>query len=603
MQGRDGFVGKTLGKCRILGRLGHGKTSRIFRAFYEPLQKEVAVKILREEQGASPELRRKFVNEARAIAKLDHENIVKVFDVVEDRGYLMIIMELLRGRDLYRIVEEEGPLPADQAVEVVIQTARALEAAHRAHIFHRDVKPQNLMLVGRRRQVKLVDFGLAAEGALAGKAGTPHFMSPEQIRGKKVDEKTDIYSLGATFFYLLTGRPPYPGRTRKEILDKHLAGKLPTPSRANRENPPPKVLDPIIKRMMAPVPGYRYEARALVETLEALHRGARGGARAAGRAAGRAARRPGRRGARRRSPVPLALAGLGVLAVVVVVVLLLTAGGRKRPRPAAAAAGTGPRTPPVAPLGRRNRENARRERERAATDLLARARSFESAHRGERDRIYARYKEVWDRYADTGAGAKARARMKEIEAEKNAEEHAAEIRAEKEKRRKARAALDEQIAKLEKAYDVRGLRKRLEAFMDEHGEEKDLIERFKRLEFAIRFLDTLAGEITRNGRKIPLREIRPHAPKGAVIQSADAGGLTIVDGSVEAREPWSYLTPGEIADLAGRQLNRRDPRQVFLLYAFLKEIGADREAAAKLDEARMVDRFGVVDQLLQQIRR
>jgi tRNA A-37 threonylcarbamoyl transferase component Bud32 len=591
----DEMIGRTIGKCRLLGRLGHGKTSSIYRAYYEPLRKEVAVKVLKEDMQASAEIREKFLNEARALAKLDHLNIVKVFDVLEDAGHLLIIMELLPGSDLYRILGEQGPFEAPRAVEIVIGAAQALLHAHRQGIVHRDVKPQNLMLVGRREQVKLVDFGLATEGAIeGGKAGTPHYMSPEQIQGKKVDEKSDIYSLGATFFHLLTGRPPYPGKTREEIVEKHLAGKLPTVSRANREVEVPTALDPVVKRMMAPVPGYRFGAADLISTLEGLNLGARRRSRKTRTA--RAAAEKARTG-------PLLIAGaVGIVVVAVVLLVILLAGGRK---PA-------PEGPPIVggggdqgagglgPVGMKDRGRERENRDVLADNAFRLAQSFEAQNFGKRDAVHAEYKKVFDEYGETGAGGKAREKMRAIEDQIRAEKQAAERAAKEGSRKEMRAKLDESLSKLLAAYDFPAASKAIENFQTEF-DDKRLWKDFRRLSYAQQFLLDLGKAITANPKKYEVSRFKPSAPSTARIESADEKGLRILDGTLEKIEPWSYFAPKELARLATFQFASRDALSLLNLGLFLLAVGEQEEGEGMIEQARVWDELGRVQQVLDTI--
>ncbi|MCU0726322.1 MAG: serine/threonine protein kinase [Planctomycetes bacterium] len=597
MPRNDEMIGRTIGKCRLLGRLGHGKTSSLYRAFYEPLQKEVAVKVLKEDMKASREIRDKFLNEARALAKLDHMNIVKVFDVVEDSEHLLIIMELLHGSDLYRLLGEQGPFEAPRAVEIVAGAAQALLQAHRQGIVHRDVKPHNLMLVGRREQVKLVDFGLATEGAVEGtKAGTPHYMSPEQIQGKKVDEKSDIYSLGATFFHLLTGRPPYPGKTREEILEKHLAGKLPSVSRANREVDVPPALDPVVKRMMAPVPGYRFSAGDLISTLEGLNLAARRRSRKAHTA--RAATAKARSG-------PLLIGGaLGVVAIAVVLLVLLLSGGKgpaSAPGPAAPGGGGGAAGGP-APVGLKDRGQERENRDVLADNAFRLAQSFEAQNYGRRDAVYAEYKKVFDEYGETGAGSKARDKMRVIEDQIRAEKQAADAAAKEGSRKEKRAKLDENLKRLLAAYDFPAATRALEDFQLEF-DDKALWKVHRRLSYAQQFLLDLGKAISSNDRKYEVSRFKPSAPATARIESADEKGLRILEGTFEKIEPWSYLAPKELARLASFQFASRDAISLCHLGLFLIAVGEQEEGEGMIDQARVWDELGRVQQILDQIEK
>jgi tRNA A-37 threonylcarbamoyl transferase component Bud32 len=591
------LTGRTIGKCRILGRLGHGKTSTIFRAFYEPLQKEVAVKILKEDMKATAEIREKFLNEAKSLARLDHQNIVKVFDVVEDAGNLLIIMELLPGADLYRLLGEQGPFGAAKAVEIVLGAANALLHAHRAGIIHRDVKPQNLMLVGRREQVKLVDFGLATEGALqGGKAGTPHYMSPEQIQGRKVDEKSDIYSLGATFFHLLTGRPPYPGKTRDEIVAKHLAGKLPTVSRANRDMEIPPALDPVLKRMMAPVPGYRYSAADLIATLEGLNLLAKR----------RGRRTHSARAATQKSnskAILVVVAVVVALAIGVLVAVLLSGGGKTPPAPppvTGAGAGAGAGQPGKGPTSIADRGAERENREALADGAYRRAQSFEAANFGKRDAIYAEWKKVWDEFGETGSGGKAREKMREIEKQIAAEKKAAEDTAKEGSKHEQRAKLDEALKKHCAAYDFAAANKAIEDFLSSF-DDRELEKAYRRIPYAAQFLRDLAKAIGDNQNKYAVKKFKDGVPASLLLDHADDKGLVLKDGTLERREPWSYFTPREMAKVASYHFASRDALSLLNLGLFLTVVGATEDGQTYIDQARVWDELGRVQQILDGI--
>ncbi|MHC4469877.1 MAG: serine/threonine protein kinase [Planctomycetota bacterium] len=579
---------KTIAKCRILQRLGHGKTSRIFKAFYEPLQKEVAVKVLKEDMKASADVREKFLNEARALARLDHENIVKVFDVVEEKGYLLIIMELLKGKDVGQILREDREIEAERAVDIVTQASRALEAAHRQQIVHRDVKPANLMIVGRREQVKLLDFGLAVEGVTAGKAGTPDYMSPEQIRGKKVEEKSDIYSLGATFFHMLTGRPPYRGKTMKDILDQHLAGKLPSPSRA-RNVEVPRALDPIVKRMMAPVPGYRFTAGDLAKALEGTNLGAR-----------TQARRPrAARAAARRSSTPLiAAAGGVVLVVVVLLVVLLAGGGSKKPVDPVA------EQPDVEKPGTVEALNPdlRPSPEILADRAFKSAQKFESMNVGKYDLIIARWETLMKEHPGTKAADKARDRIRQIRRLKEDEQRKLEEAKKQEEAKSAKTVLDEALGGLLVEYKFSEAADKLEEYMLDYRERKSLVQRFECLKHAHQFMRALAGAITDNTKKYQVKRFKRGVPDEAILVSADADGVLIKEGSLEQRKPWSYFETFEVDRIADRLLGYKDPMNLFLRSVFLHEMGDPVNASDWMRNALAKDEFGRVQKLVDKVK-
>jgi tRNA A-37 threonylcarbamoyl transferase component Bud32 len=591
------LTGKTLGKCKILGRLGYGQTATLFRAFYKPLGKEVAVKILKKDAKAADELREKFMNEARALARLDHQNIVKVYDVVEDGEHLFIIMELLKGRDLWQVLKEDGPIEAERALEIATAAARALAAAHQEQIIHRDVKPQNIMLVGRRDRVKLVDFGLAAEGAVVGKAGTPFYMSPEQVQGKRVEAKTDVYSLGATLFHIMTGKPPYPGKTRKEIFAKVLGGQIPTASRANREVSVPKSLDPVVKRMMAPVPGYRYSAKDLVTALDDLKLSSGGKRRHT-----HAARAAVKRG--KGAPVGL------IIAAVAVVVAAVGVGGYlllRKPAPPPQKQEPVAEKPEVKPVnpdyGIGNRAEDREARKNRAAQAYQAAQALEAKNPSDYARLIPEYQKIWDNedFSGTVWDEKARERMRQLEAARD-EEKAAAARLEKGKlRERAMETFTESQGRLIKAYDFATARAKLHDFMFEYGETKALALQYRRLEHAVRCMDALVVAINENRRKLPLSIVKPRAPETALIQSADEKGILVRDGSNDRKEAWSFLEPEELKKLIERQSWSREPLNLFFAYCLLTELGFPDDAEGLLYAAKARDNMGRVQQLEEEL--
>lgn len=593
------LIGRTIGKLKILDRLGHGQTSTIFRAFYEPLQKEVAVKVLKQDMKLSEEIRQKFLNEARALAKLDHENIVKVFDVVEVGEYLLIIMELLNGRDLWQVLKDDGPIEAAEAVRIATQAASALRAAHQQGIVHRDVKPANLMLVGRRQAVKLVDFGLATEGQVAGMAGTPHYMSPEQIQGKRVEEKSDVYSLGATLFHILTGRPPYPGKHRKEILEKHLAGQLPSVSRVGREMEVPKALDPVVKRMMAPVPGYRPNTRDLVQSLEELNLLSRSRRRSP---------RAARAASRKSKASPLLLLGVAAAVVGIVAVLTVVLLSKDVRPPPVVNPTNGSRTDtgvvkPIQP-GIGNRADTREAREQDAHTAFQRAEAFLGQNFDKYDQAIAEYRKVWDGFAETSWGLKAREKITALEGQLDAVKNRTAEQAATMAREKAREDLDKDLPRLLARYEFMGARKKLEDFMDAHGERSSAMEHFNRLERAAQCLDALATEVNSKAEGNPLEVsmFKPRAPDGATMKAADIEGFTLVIGTKERRETWSYFQPNEMARLLGRQPWLKDPMKLFLMYCMLTEMGMADDGQMYLEQAKTVDRRGIVEELMKALK-
>ncbi len=593
------LTGKTLGKCRIRGKLGYGKTATIYRAFYQPLNKEVAVKILKKDARATEELRQKFLNEAKSLARLDHQNIVKVYDVVEDGEYLFIIMELLKGKDLWQIMKADGPFEPDHAIEIMVGAARALKAAHAEGIIHRDIKPQNIMLVSRRDKVtvKLVDFGLAAKGAVVGKAGTPFYMSPEQIQGKRVEAKSDVYSLGATFFHILTGKPPYPGRTRKEIFENVLGGQIPTASKVNRELRLSKALDPVVKRMMAPVPGYRYSAKDLADALDSLNLAA--GGRKRHRHAARAATTRGK------SPTQ-ALIGVAIGVVIIAAVLAVVLMNREKAKPRVVEQ---PKEERVAakqvPVDHAiaNRARDRESRARRAKAALDQAKALERKNPGDYPLLIEAYRSIWENedFGGTTWDEKARERMKELEYQRDEDKRREKRIAQRKEREQALAPFEKELKALIDTYQFATARQKIHDFMFEYGETKELAMSSRRLEHAERCIEALIQDVNENPRKTSLDTFMEKAPDGAVLQALDEKGLTVRTGPAERKEDWTFLKPVELKNLISRQSWSRHPVKLFYASCLLTELGFDRDAEAMMMGAEMRDEFGRITQLKKEL--
>ena len=204
-----------IGDYELRRELGRGGMGVVYEAHEVTLDRTVALKILPRKFSSDPAYVARFLNEARAAARLDHPNIVMVHVVGEAAGRRFIAMELVRGAPLSSQIRAEQPLPALKALSLVRQVAAALSAAHAHGVIHRDIKPQNIM-VDTEGRVKVLDFGLAklhgstaALTATGASLGTPRYMAPEQIQGRPADARTDIYSLGIVLFELLAGRPAF----------------------------------------------------------------------------------------------------------------------------------------------------------------------------------------------------------------------------------------------------------------------------------------------------------------------------------------------------------------------------------------------------------
>ena len=259
---------------RMLGEVGKGAWGRVYKAVQERVERTVAIKVLSSQFPRDEKFRERFLREARTAGQLNHPNVVAVIDCNEQRGMHYLVMEFVDGTTLKEIVKTRGPLPEVQALRATRAVARALEHAHARAIVHRDIKPENIFL-SHDGQVKLGDWGLAKAYA-SGDAnltetgaamGTPNYISPEQVRATKViDHRADIYSLGATLYFLLVGKPPFPAPTVVEIMTRHL--KDPPPDVRAARPGVSQATATIIRKCMEKDPADRYQSA--VELLDAL---------------------------------------------------------------------------------------------------------------------------------------------------------------------------------------------------------------------------------------------------------------------------------------------------------------------------------------------
>lgn len=272
------YTGQTLGEYRLLRRLGQGGMGQVYLAEQISLKRKVALKLLRGDLGSHPTALERFKREAEAVARATHANIVQVYAIGEDSGRHYMALEYVEGKNLRDYLEKKGPPDVLISISILRQVAAALQRAHELGVIHRDIKPENILMT-RSGEVKVADFGLSRIFAddqqplhltqSGVTMGTPLYMSPEQVEGKPIDPRTDIYSLGVTAYHLLAGEPPFRGQTPFEVALQHVQ-KTPLPLSELRPDLPPE-LCALVHRMLAKLPDERCQtAKEITRELARL---------------------------------------------------------------------------------------------------------------------------------------------------------------------------------------------------------------------------------------------------------------------------------------------------------------------------------------------
>ncbi|HVR75412.1 MAG TPA: FHA domain-containing serine/threonine-protein kinase [Planctomycetota bacterium] len=274
----DPLAGRELGGYRIIERVGRGGMGTVYRALQLSLDRIVAIKVLSDELARDGDFSALFVEEAHAAGELSNPNIVRVYDVDRIDGVLFYVMEFMARGSVEGLLRREGSLPAGRAIEIAIEAASGLVYAEEAGLVHRDIKPANLM-IHEGGAVKIGDLGIATRsrsrggtGRTSGISGSPHYMAPEQVLGREVDGRADIYALGASLYQMLTGFPPFKGQSVKEILYAHIREDPPDPREARSGLA--EGLSLLVRRMLSKDPAGR-PASALELRRELEEAGAR----------------------------------------------------------------------------------------------------------------------------------------------------------------------------------------------------------------------------------------------------------------------------------------------------------------------------------------
>lgn len=589
--GPDPLAGRMLGRCKLMERIGLGRTAYVYKAHYAALDDVVAVKILREEAAAIPELVEKFHSEARVLARIDNENVLKIYDVGTQDGLHYMVVELLEGEEVLDLIQREEQVDSTDALRIIRQAANGLAAAHGQGLIHRDVKPQNLFLL-EDGTVKVMDFGLAAsleDGS--SRVGTPHYMAPEVCESGQAEPASDIYGLGITLYHLLVGQPPYAGRDVKRILQAHIQADALRPERHVPSLP--RDVGDLLRQLCKRDPLLRPTAAQAIEAMDRI-----GGQalkqkdtlkdsrrRRVGRARAAVARR-----ARAQRPAPMLAIVLGAVGMLVVGVILFGGGEEGPPAPPARVA-SGPVGPeavaPAAasdvPAATVSKATAEEEAERAAAQLKLEEET-EAREAFARARQYAI--ETWKTDVDTEAVIEKyryiTARWKDSEAGKEAKELVRKIKAQEIHPHPERTfAPAEAVQEAKESWEVT-LPKILEMVQrHEYLQARQLVPAnvadatgllTRDLEFWRGHLERLERFKSALGRAVPKLDppertlTTPSGP--GIVQSMDSIDVSVKVGGETVRLPWSTFKPRALARLAQRALREDATESKLLRMAF-----------------------------------
>lgn len=274
MTDKPTLVGQDISGCEILNKVAEGGMGAVYKARHKALNRTVCVKILSPALANDKKAVELFLTEARAIAELDHPNIVNVYNVGKEKGYYFIVMSFIEGQTLSMMLKKNKVLPIGLVLDLFEGVLKGLEAAHDKGIIHRDIKPSNI-LINPQMQPKVVDFGIAKKvdkekgsTKTTELAGTAYFIAPEQALGRDLDVRADLYSIGASLYYVLTGHFPYNGKNTIDIIQKHINDPVPDPSKLRKDLPP--WLSLAIQKLMSKNPDNRFQTAR--ETYQHFHK-------------------------------------------------------------------------------------------------------------------------------------------------------------------------------------------------------------------------------------------------------------------------------------------------------------------------------------------
>lgn len=260
---KESLIGTDISGCEILQKVAEGGMGAVYKARHKALNRIVCVKILSPALANDKKAVELFLSEARAVAELDHPNIVNVYNVGKERGYYFIVMSFIEGQTLSVMLKRRKVLPVNLVLDLFDGILKGLNVAHEKGIIHRDIKPSNILITSDMHP-KIVDFGIAKKvdkekgtTKTTELAGTAYFIAPEQALGRDLDTRADLYSIGASMYYVLTGQFPYNGKNTIDIIQKHINDPVPDPSKIRKDLPP--WLTQAIQKLMSKDPAKRFQ--------------------------------------------------------------------------------------------------------------------------------------------------------------------------------------------------------------------------------------------------------------------------------------------------------------------------------------------------------